>query len=656
VNPGPKTFVLCCAAALIAAATPAHALRVATWNLLNYTSTNGGIPIRQPDFRAVMADLQPDILISQETNNSAGKDSMLTNVLNVVQPGQWTAAWVDCGGEGMGVYWKPAKVAISNIGGFSTSGPRKVLSCLVKPVGYLTNPGWFRLYSFHLKAGGPATADSTTRRLECTDIRNTLNSVSQTVVGPNFLIGGDTNFYGPWEGGYIRLTESQASNAGRSKDFLNLVGEWHDNSANAVYDTQSPCETCRTDVPGVSFAGGGLDDRMDMLLSSYSVQDGQGLDVVSYYAYGNDGLHFNRSVNASFYNGAVGYALATSLYNASDHLPVVSVIQLPAKIAAVSQLDFGTVIVGATAQQTVAVSNIAPVPGDSLRYTMSAPAGFTAPGGSFAQAAGDPATLQSVTMNTSAAGTPSGTLVFATNDPDTLSKSTRLSGRVLRHAAASLDSLTVALADTVDFGDQLVDSFADTSVKVFDQGYDALQARLSLTAGAIAGGDGHFSIVGGFSSALVGGTPAAYAIHFDTTGVVFDSTYEATLTFSSADEALPGGQPQPDLVVTLRARATYAGAGVPGGPPTALRFYPPRPNPTAGAIGFAYDLPRAAPVRLEVFDLSGRRVASVVSGEVGAGHHELRWSPRGDGASAGLYFARFSVPGMTRTVRLVLLP
>jgi hypothetical protein len=51
-------------------------------------------------------------------------------------------------------------------------------------------------------------------------------------------------------------------------------------------------------------------------------------------------------------------------------------------------------------------------------------------------------------------------------------------------------------------------------------------------------------------------------------------------------------------------------------------------------------------------------VTNVVSGQVEAGHHELRWSPResGDEIAAGLYFARFSVPGMTRTVRLVLLP
>ena len=342
---GLKRIVLFCAAALLAAAPPAHALRVATWNLLNYDPGNGGVTPRQASFRTAMAGLLPDVLISQETNSAAAKDSLLTNVLNVVEPGQWTAQWITVTGEGMGIYWKPAQCAVTNIGAFATSGPRDVLTCLVKPVGYRTNPGWFRLYSFHLKAGtscSPLPCDSTTRRLECTDIRNTINSVSQTVVGPNFLIGGDTNFYGSWEGGYIRLTESQTNNNGRCKDFYNLPDTWHDNSSYKIHHTQCPCLTCPA-VPGVTFSGGGMDDRFDMLLSSYSAQDGQGLEVLSHTAYGNDGLHFNLSINSDNYNGAVGLTTATALYNASDHLPVVSVIRLPAKLSAASQLAFGTV-------------------------------------------------------------------------------------------------------------------------------------------------------------------------------------------------------------------------------------------------------------------------------------------------------------------------
>ncbi len=652
---GAKGFVLVMAAAALAAAAPAHALKVATWNLTSYTDPN--VAPRQADFRTAMAAMNPDILVTQEMNSAAAKDSFLLDVLGVVQPGQWSGSWVDVGsGEGMGIFWKTATCAISNLGAFSTSGPRKVLQCLVKPTGYLTNPGWFRLYSFHLKAGNscsPLPCDTTRRRLECTDIRTTINNVPLTVVGPNFLLGGDSNFYGSWEGGYIRLTESQADNDGRCKDWLTMPGTWN-SSAYATAHTQSPCLTC----PYGYFSGGGLDDRFDLLFSSTTLQDGSGLDYDSYIAYGNDGVHYNRDVNADGFNFAVGYTVATALWGASDHLPALLTLRLPARISAASALAFGSVIVGATASQPLAVANAASVPGDSLRYSFTAPSGFTAPADTFAQAAGAPATSQAIGMSTAAAGVKSGTLAVATNDPDTLSKSVLLSGTVLRHAAASLDSLSVLLADTLDFGDVAPASFVDRVARVYDQGYDALQARLAVTAGVVAGGGGHFSIVGGFSPALVAGTPAAYTVHFDTTGVAADSTYYATLTFSSADEALPGGQPQPDLVITLRARPINANVDTPVGPPAALRFYPPRPNPAARMVRFAFDLPKSAPVTLEVFDLAGRRVASVVAGEVGAGHHELPWDavgPQGR-ATAGLYYVRFSTPGLTRTTRLVLLP
>ncbi len=669
---GPRRIVFLCAAALLAVAAPAHALRVATWNLLQYGYNNStiGITPRQADFRTVMAAMDPDILIVQELDTSAARDSFLINVLNVVQPGQWTgSSWLDVlTGEGMVVFWKPAAASIVSVSAVSDGGIRKVLQCLVKPVGYRTNPGWFRLYSIHLNAG---VADSAARRIECTNIRSTILNTDQPLAGPNFLIGGDSNFYGAYEGGYIRLTELQTDNDGRCKDYLLMPGSWHDNSGYMLWHTQCACATCPS-IPGISFSGGGMDDRFDLLLSSYSAQDGQGLEVVAYNTYGNDGAHFNTDINGGGFNNAVGYTIATALKNASDHIPVVAVLRLPAKISAASQLVFGSVITGATAELPLAISNIAPqpvgytvsgsnpltLPGDSLRYSLSPPIDFTAPPGDFAQPAGATATSQTIGMSTVTAGVKSGTLTLATNDPDTLSKSVLLSGKVLRHASASLDLLATVLADTLDFGERLPEAFQDTSLDVFNPGYDDLQAQLALNAGVITGGDGRFSIVGGFSPALVGGTPASYTIRLDTAGVVFDSTYEATLTFSSADEALPGAQPQPDLVVTLRARVTSVGAGVAPGLPTVLRFYPPRPNPATDAIRFAYDLPMAAPVRLEVFDLSGRRVASVVSDQTEAGHHEVRWSPRGsgDGIAAGLYFARFSVPGLTRMARLVLLP
>ncbi len=652
--PNPKLLLLACAAALLAAA-PAQALRVVTWNLTeyddNYPTTN--ITPRQADFRTVIAGLQPDVLIAQEVMTGTARDSFLTNVLNLVQPGQWSSSYIAT--TQSAVFWRTAAASVTTVTSFTDGGPRDVLQCWVHPAGYTDKMGTFRLYSIHLKAGGPGTADSTTRRVECTNIRNKINTQPQTVYGPNFLLGGDTNFYGAYEGGYIRLTESQTNNNGQCHDTLGtaMPGNWHVIYAYRYWDTQSP----NISPPYPYFSGGGLDDRFDIVFTSNSVQDGQGLDLDGYVTYGNDGLHFNDDVNGGGMNAAVGLTIATALRNSSDHLPVVAVLRLPAKVAAASQLDFGRVIVGGAAEQALAIANGASPPADSLRYGFVAPAGFTAPSGTFAQAAGAPPASQTIGMSTAAVGSRLDTLVISSNDVDSSLKRVILSGRVLRHAAASLESLTVVTADTLDFGDMTKDSFVDRDASVFDCGYDASQAKLAVSAGSVSGGGGHFAIAGGFSPALVAGTPVRYPIHFDTTGVAVDTTYYATLTFTSADEALPGASPQPDLLVTLRARPVHSNADVPVGGPTALRFYPPHPNPSGGPIRFAFDLPAPAPVRLEVFDLSGRRVASLASGETGAGHHELSWNAGGRAAgAAGLYFARFSTPGLSRTVRLVVLP
>jgi hypothetical protein len=330
---------------------------------------------------------------------------------------------------------------------------------------------------------------------------------------------------------------------------------------------------------------------------------------------------------------------------------------VPSKIAAASQLDFGTVIVGATANQTLPVTNSATAPADDLDYSLGAPAGFTAPPGLFSLTAGN-TNFHSIGMNTVSAGVKSGTLAVASDAPDSLTKNVLLSGRVLGHAAPSLDATISVTNTTVDLGNVETGGFADTTIAVYNRGYTSLQARLSVDTGVITGGDGRFSIVGGFSPALVAGTGQPYTIHFDDTAATKDTTYEATLTFTTSDEPLPGAIGFPALVVHLEARPKQGNVDVRDGLPSALHFYAPRPNPLSRATRFAFDLPKSAPVSLEVFDVHGRRVASIVSAELPAGRHEARWDAVGARGKlgAGLYFVRFVTPGLVESRRLVLLP
>lgn len=639
-------------AGLTGLAAPAHALNVATWNVIKYPSVN--LSARQPNLRTVMAALDPDVIMLQELGTAAGRDSFLINVLNVVQPGQWSATQYFNTCESA-VFYKPARVTLTFAGSaIPTGGPRDVLAVRLKLPGYVSNQAEFRLYSVHFKAGTPSTStpDSTTRRQECTALRINLNNSSLV---PNFMIGGDTNFYGDWEGGYIRLTESQADNDGRGKDPLTLPGTWNQN-AYRFYHTQS---TCSSGCPTVDWATGGLDDRFDLFLSSYSLQDNEGMDIIANVPYGNDGQHYNQSVNGGGFNNAVGLTVATALLNSSDHLPVMVTLQAPAKIVADSRLDFGRILIGGAAQRTLSVAEGAPSPADELTYSLAAPADFTAPAGTFDVSAGAPANTHTISMSTASTGAKGGTLTVACDDPDSAAKPVQLTGTVLRHAVSSLDSLVVTQGDTVDFGNHLIGEFADQNACVYNVGWDNLQALLALTGVVINGGSGRFSIVGGFQSADIAGSARCYSLHFDDQGASPDSAYEAVLVFSGSDEALPGALPASDLNVTLRAQVSATAVGVGRSRPGPLALHGPRPNPFSREVGLSFDLPRESRVSLDLFDPTGRRVAGILDGVRPAGRHELIWSAVDDAGArlvAGLYFVRFRAAGSTLTRRVVLLP
>lgn len=59
------------------------------------------------------------------------------------------------------------------------------------------------------------------------------------------------------------------------------------------------------------------------------------------------------------------------------------------------------------------------------------------------------------------------------------------------------------------------------------------------------------------------------------------------------------------------------------------------PNPFRSATRFGFDISQPGSVRLEVFDLLGRRVALLADGFRPGGHHEVSWRP--DGIEAGTY-------------------
>lgn len=96
----------------------------------------------------------------------------------------------------------------------------------------------------------------------------------------------------------------------------------------------------------------------------------------------------------------------------------------------------------------------------------------------------------------------------------------------------------------------------------------------------------------------------------------------------------------------------------PAPPGPAVTFAPASPNPVRGPVTLTFSLPRAAEVRLAIFDLGGRRVRELVSNFEPAGTHAVAWDLRdqsGRSIPAGVCFARLEVEGRVLTERLATL-
>ncbi len=81
------------------------------------------------------------------------------------------------------------------------------------------------------------------------------------------------------------------------------------------------------------------------------------------------------------------------------------------------------------------------------------------------------------------------------------------------------------------------------------------------------------------------------------------------------------------------------------------------PNPARGAVSVSYDLPSSVPVDLSVINPAGRKVATLASGRIGPGRHQVHWNRqdnKGRALPAGVYFVRLAAGEKTRLVKLVL--
>jgi len=87
--------------------------------------------------------------------------------------------------------------------------------------------------------------------------------------------------------------------------------------------------------------------------------------------------------------------------------------------------------------------------------------------------------------------------------------------------------------------------------------------------------------------------------------------------------------------------------------PTAPILLGNYPNPFNSTTAISFSLPKSSETKLAVYNLSGERVATLLSQNEPAGTHSVRWSAQG--YSSGVYFLKMSMGTMTQTRKIVLL-
>ena len=307
-------------------------LTVMQYNLLqygNYASgfadcyeTNNNTQEKDEAIRTILGEVRPDILTVCEFGKPQNLQSdFLKHNLNIN------------GAD----YWKSDNIinyANSSIINHIFYDSRKMV--LKSHVAIRTDPRDTDVYELYMKT--PSLLAGDTIKLVCivthpkagmnyeserrTTMQKAMDYVSQHYAHDNVLIMGDFNMYRASESGYQLLTRTYSNPDVIFVDpVANVggVGSWNNNSQFAPFHTQSTrrySEEC--------FSSGGLDDRFDFILMSDEIYMGfNRIKYVnnSYYAVGNDGHHFDQSINQNG-NSAVSPIVAEALFTCSDHLPV----------------------------------------------------------------------------------------------------------------------------------------------------------------------------------------------------------------------------------------------------------------------------------------------------------------------------------------------
>jgi Peptidase family C25/FlgD Ig-like domain/Propeptide_C25 len=173
---------------------------------------------------------------------------------------------------------------------------------------------------------------------------------------------------------------------------------------------------------------------------------------------------------------------------------------------------------------------------------------------------------------------------------------------------------------------------------------------------------------GGYSHTIrEGGTPGPFAAdtpvfsgNIDWTEIVVDLADiegEVVFRFRFGSDGAGGGEGWYIDDVEISGLGSLADAQDQSLTQTRLHLSPSQPNPFSAASRLSFALPVAGEASVKVYDLSGRLVKTLISGDISAGSHNVAWDGTDDllrPVASGLYFYRLST-GTDSRIRSVVL-
>jgi len=307
-------------------------LLIATYNTANLPNTSED----ETNYRFILNQLQPDILLVQETDT--GSSQTLFDILNEDQQRFY---WMevsesDGGGDKTGIFYDTNEVTVDSV--------RYITNGLTHPA-TVVEGSWYEesfvLYSVHLKSGDAEVIRSEEAAVLMADV----SQYNDQLV----IFAGDLNLKTSDEGAWDKLNQ-------RFYDPANAIGPWSKDPFYSHLHTQS------TDQ---------MDDRFDFILFNYLAVDGVGMEYIpsSYTTFGNDGTHHLGQPITD------GYALTPdtlwALRSSSDHLPVYLEFEMAVPCVPNPVLLEG--VVPSYVESNVAIETLGPITLESGTYEFRAP-------------------------------------------------------------------------------------------------------------------------------------------------------------------------------------------------------------------------------------------------------------------------------------------